>query len=327
MVSYKELAELAGYTNRVSQLLKALKGANKEQNRRELASISKIGKQAKVITYGPKIISGARIKLTNVPIVAPNGEFLVQALNVTVEKGDDLLIIGPNGSGKSSLFRILGELWPLKDGFMEKPPYTDIFYVPQRPYLSRGTLRQQIIYPDDTKHMHAKGICDRDLYDLLVLLGLGFIVARYGGWDAIDDWTEQLSVGVKQRIAMARLFYHTPKYAILDECTSSVTTEMENVIFNEAKRLGITLLTVSHRRSLWKYHKYILQLNGHGNYKFSKLNAKQRARLEKYIHYYLITFFLKKLTVRFSEKDDLDSYLRVIPIYEKRLNSLLESLT
>jgi ATP-binding cassette subfamily D (ALD) long-chain fatty acid import protein len=90
-----------------------------------------------------------------------------------------------------------------------------------------------------------------------------------------------LSGGLQQRVAMARLFYHKPRYAILDECTSSVTLEVERVMYEEAKRLGITLMTVSHRRSLWKYHTRILQFDGQGGFYFGGLDAERRAILEE----------------------------------------------
>ena len=80
---------------------------------------------------------------------------------------------------------------------------------------------------------------------------------------------------------MARLFYHAPRYAILDECTSSVTLEVERVMYEEAKRLGTTLMTVSHRRSLWRYHENILQFDGQGGYVFTQLDAERRLRLEE----------------------------------------------
>ena len=104
-------------------------------------------------------------------------------------------------------------------------------------------------------------------------------------------------------MAMARLFYHAPKYAILDECTSSVTLEIERVMYDEAKRLGVTLMTVSHRRSLWKYHKNILQFDGQGNYIFTKLDADKRLQLE-------------------DEKEEIDLQLRAVPDIEQRVAEL-----
>lgn len=168
---------------------------------------------------------------------------------------------------------------------MKKPPFSDIFYIPQRPYLSCGTLRQQIIYPDNIREMRDKKVTDEDLLQILQTVEIQHIVDRVGGWDAEEEWREVLSGGLQQRVAMARLFYHAPKFAILDECTSSVTLEIEKVMYDEAKALGITLMTVSHRRSLWKYHDNILQFDGQGGYVFTKLDAERRLELEEYVPY------------------------------------------
>lgn len=238
------------------------------------------------------------------PIVSPNGDVLVKALSFSLKPGDHLLVVGPNGCGKSSLFRILGGLWPVYGGTVYKPPFSDIFYIPQRPYLSRGSLRQQIIYPDGLRTMRAKGVTDADLLGILGILNLEHLNELYPeGLDAEAEWRDVLSGGLQQRVAMARLFYHRPRYAILDECTSSVTLEAEKTMYENAKSLGITLMTVSHRRSLWKYHSRILQFDGQGNYVFTRLDAEKRLKLE-------------------DEKEDLDVLLRQVPDIERRIDEL-----
>jgi ATP-binding cassette subfamily D (ALD) long-chain fatty acid import protein len=100
-----------------------------------------------------KITVGKDIKFEDVPILSPNGDVLVERMTFEIKPGMHLLITGPNGCGKSSLFRILGQLWPATGGSLVKPELEKLFYIPQRPYLPEGTLRDQIIYPDTVEKM------------------------------------------------------------------------------------------------------------------------------------------------------------------------------
>lgn len=96
-------------------------------------------------------------------------------------------------------------------GTVKKPPASDFTYIPQRPYLSLGTLRDQVIYPHSKDEMEDRGVTDNDLYNILQVVGMEDVVVREGGWDVAREWKDALSGGDKQRIAMARLFYHEPK--------------------------------------------------------------------------------------------------------------------
>ena len=283
MFSYKEVTELAGYTSRVATLLDVMDDIEAGRFQKKLVSSIETEENAEILQGRGQVSESEEIEFKDVPIVSPNGDVLVRKLNFSIKPGQHLLIVGPNGCGKSSLFRILGGLWPVYGGSVRKPPHSDIFYIPQRPYLSRGTLRQQIIYPDNLREMRDKHISDNDLIQILKVIEIDHIVERPNGWDAEEEWRDVLSGGLQQRVAMARLFYHAPKYAILDECTSSVTLEIEKAMYDKAKALGITLMTVSHRRSLWKYHDNILQFDGQGNYIFTKLDAEKRLELEEYV--------------------------------------------
>ena len=303
MFSYKEITELAGYTSRVSALLDVMEDVAAGHFEKNLVSSASTEENAAVLRGRGHVEESETIEFTDVPIVSPNGDILVKSLTFSIQSGDHLLIVGPNGCGKSSLFRILGGLWPVYGGSVKKPKFEDIFYIPQRPYLSRGTLRDQIIYPDSLYEFRAKKASETDLLDILKILEIEAVVDRPGGWDAIEEWRDVFSGGLQQRIAMARLFYHKPKYAILDECTSSVTLEIEKKMYDTAKSLGTTLMTVSHRRSLWRYHSRILQFDGQGGYVFTKLDAERRMELE-------------------DEKEEIDVQLRAVPEIERRIAEL-----
>ncbi|EWZ93534.1 ATP-binding cassette sub-family D member 1 [Fusarium oxysporum f. sp. narcissi] len=304
MFSYREVMELAGYTSRVATLLDVMDDVQAGHFEKKLVSSSGVEGNEAVLKGRGTVHESNDITFIDVPIISPNGDVLIKALSFTLKHGDHLLVVGPNGCGKSSLFRILGGLWPVYGGTVYKPPFHAIFYIPQRPYLSRGSLRQQIIYPDSLRQMRARGVTDVDLLEYLKILGLEHLPELYEeGWDAEAEWRDVLSGGLQQRVAMARLFYHRPKYAILDECTSSVTLETEKAMYDTAKALGVTLMTVSHRRSLWKYHSHILQFDGQGNYVFTKLDADRRLKLE-------------------DEKEELEVRLRQVPELERRIAEL-----
>ena len=208
------------------------------------------------------------IEFENATIVSPDGRVLVTDLNLKVHQACNIMITGPNGAGKSSLFRILGDLWPLHSGKLLKPGKEDIMFLPQKPYQVLGTLRDQIIYPHNVDQMKELNVTDEDLCKLLALVDPANSILRQWKLDDSRNWFNAFSGGQKQRVAMARVFYHRPRYAILDECTSAVSEEVEGRMYTLCKQFKITLFTVSHRSSLQVYHDYQLRFDGFGNWEF-----------------------------------------------------------
>lgn len=165
--------------------------------------------------------------------------------------------------GKSAVARIVAGLWPVYRGLVSRPRSigTDgIMFLPQRPYLSVGTLRDQVIYPDSEMDMRDKGRRDHELKHVLEEAKLGYLPDREGGWDTRKEWKDVLSGGEKQRMAIARLLYHEPRYAFIDEGTSAVSSDVEGLLYERCKEKGITLITISTRASLKRYHTYNLTL-------------------------------------------------------------------
>uniref|UniRef100_A0A8C2KC50 ATP-binding cassette, sub-family D (ALD), member 3a n=1 Tax=Cyprinus carpio TaxID=7962 RepID=A0A8C2KC50_CYPCA len=270
----REMTRLSGFTTRITELMKVLNELNSGKYERTMVSLSEKEKLTLIPGSGRIINVDNIIKFDHTPLATPNGDILIRDLSFEVKSGANVLVCGPNGCGKSSLFRVLGELWPLFGGSLTKPERGKLFYVPQRPYMTLGTLRDQVIYPDTHEDQKKKGISDQVLKEYLDNVQLGHILEREGSWDMVQDWMDVLSGGEKQRMAMARLFYHKPQFAILDECTSAVSVDVEDYIYNHCRKVGITLFTVSHRKSLWKHHKYYLHMDGRGNYEFKPITPE-----------------------------------------------------
>uniref|UniRef100_A0A3Q4AS99 Uncharacterized protein n=1 Tax=Mola mola TaxID=94237 RepID=A0A3Q4AS99_MOLML len=275
----REMTRLSGFTARITELMKVLKELNAGKYERTMfipfTTESDSAEKLMLVPGSGQIIHRDNIiKFEHTPLATPNGDVLIRDLTFEVKSGTNVLVCGPNGCGKSSLFRVLGELWPLFGGNLTKPERGKLFYVPQRPYMTLGSLRDQVVYPDTYDEQRRKGISDQVLKEYLDNVQLGHIRDREGSWDSVQDWMDVLSGGEKQRMAMARLFYHKPQFAILDECTSAVSVDVEDYIYSHCRTVGITLFTVSHRKSLWKHHEYYLHMDGRGNYEFKPITEE-----------------------------------------------------
>ena len=209
-----------------------------------------------------------KLKFSKIDIVTPSGNVLAKQIDVEVSPGQSLMVTGPNACGKTSFFRVLGGLWPVQSGSVScptgpngTPDIEDVFLVPQRMYMVLGNLADQLTYPRMLKHGSAELKAELPkLQGLLDLVGVGYLSSRQWKWVDTVRWEDVLSLGEQQRIGMARLFYHSPQYGVLDECTSAVSVDVEDRLYREAARLNITCITLSQRLALAEFHTQELQL-------------------------------------------------------------------
>ncbi|XP_041984147.1 ATP-binding cassette sub-family D member isoform X2 [Aricia agestis] len=232
MSSYKEIMTLAGYATRVSDMLVVFGEVARGRCVRDVhVSAASTGFVVKfrdgqpvpqgIITYTDDL----SIRLRNVPIVTPACDVVASGVTLDLTPGTHLLIVGPNGCGKSSLFRIVSGLWPVFGGELRVPrpcacahcagePHAPpsclarplMFYIPQRPYMSMGSLIDQISYPSRVAPGDTAG--EARAAHILRVVRLDACAARHGGLRAVRDWRATLSGGEKQRVACARMFFH-----------------------------------------------------------------------------------------------------------------------
>jgi putative ATP-binding cassette transporter len=201
-----------------------------------------------------------RVAFERLTLLTPqDGRLLVRDLSVEVPRGQRLLILGPSGSGRTTLLRALAGLWTAGQGRVVRPPAEDAVFLPQKPYLRAGSLREQFLY----------GFRGRDLSDARIVavvqqLGGAAILEREGGLDAERDWANTLSLGEQQLVAFARLLLAAPRFGFLDEATSALDEKAARRLYGILAQTSITYLSVAGDSRLRDFHDRVLELGRDG---------------------------------------------------------------
>ena len=239
---------------------------------------------------------GHALSVRELSLQTPDGSrTLFERVSFDVRPGGHLLIMGNSGTGKSSMLRAVAGLWDRGSGEVVRPLTSQTMFLPQRPYCTLGSLRQQLVYPRAVGDW-AKSSTDEALLRALRTVQLDRLADRgIDGLDDVRDWYahrelepvppeaarradspyraaqfalvrgDELSLGEQQRLAFARVLVNRPKLAILDEATSALDLHNEAVMYRALAKLpGITYLSVGHRPSLLRFHASRLRLLGAG---------------------------------------------------------------
>ncbi|HUW99133.1 MAG TPA: ABC transporter ATP-binding protein/permease [Acidiferrobacter sp.] len=205
-------------------------------------------------------ITGDDLRLQSVSLHVPDGRPLLSNLSFTVAPGETMLLTGPSGSGKSTLIRTLAGLWPFGSGEVATPARKISLFLPQKPYLPLGSLREILLYPHG-----APDTATDTLAEALTMVGLPRLVKSL---DESKSWSLILSLGEQQRIAFARIMLQKPQWIYMDEATSALDEAAEAQLYTllRVHLPASTVISVGHRATLNAYHKTQLQLSGTGSW-------------------------------------------------------------
>ncbi|QNJ20320.1 xenobiotic ABC transporter/ ATPase component [Synechococcus sp. A18-25c] len=188
---------------------------------------------------------------------------LVRNLSLNLDQTSRLLIVGPSGCGKTSLLRLFCGLWPAATGTVASRGLQDgLMFVPQKPYVFPGSLRDQLLYPDANQMLGLDKI-----QNLMESVSLTSVFDHAESADEQVDWPRVLSVGEQQRIAFARVLLAEARFVLLDESTSALDLATERAAYRLLREAGTGFVSVGHRSSLLEYHDSVLELDREGGWR------------------------------------------------------------
>ena len=246
--------------NRIDDLAQFTAGVSRLEGFQ--SKVEKISRQTAVVD-SRTFSSGNSILIQHADLYPPNGgQQIINDLSLNVEESEKLLVVGPSGCGKTSLLRMISGLWNPRQGSVQRPASGDLLFIPQKPYMILGSLREQLCYPADEDRFS-----DDQLKAVLEEVRLLQIVERYPDLDVKQDWPRILSLGEQQRLAFGRLLLNAPRFVVLDEATSALDVKIEKHLYKLLEDRDLAVISVGHRSTLIDFHDSVLELLGNGKWR------------------------------------------------------------
>ena len=207
--------------------------------------------------------SSESILVRHADLVPPQSDrVLLRDLNLEVSQRQRVLVVGPSGCGKTSFLRMVSGLWEPAAGSVERPAIGELLFIPQKPYMILGSLRDQLCYP-----LQSDRFSDEQLRHVLEQVRLSELVQRYPDLSINQDWPRLLSLGEQQRLAFARLLLNSPRFVVLDEATSALDVATERHLYGLLTEREMAFVSVGHRPTLTAFHDTVLELDGTGRWR------------------------------------------------------------
>lgn len=224
---------------------------------------SKVEQVNKTLKNSCEVVYQDSILIQNADLYPPGSkEAIITNLSISINKADRLLVVGPSGCGKTSLLRMICGLWKPGNGTIQRPETGDLLFIPQKPYMLLGSLREQLCYPTEENNFS-----DEQLHSVLSEVKLQSLIERYPNLDIKQDWPRILSLGEQQRLAFGRLLLNAPRFAVLDEATSALDVKTEEHLYELLKKRDLAVISVGHRPTLIEFHSTVLELMGDGQWR------------------------------------------------------------
>lgn len=190
-----------------------------------------------------------------------DGRPLVKDLSLSVPAGVCLLIRSTSESAEQALFRATADLWYHGEGRILHPGHDEIFFLPERPYLPPGTLREVLLRTGQETSVPDWKICDS-----LATLNLEHALAKSGGFDVEQNWSDILSLGEQQRLAFARVLLAAPQFVFLDHPSRGLSECAVGELLNLLRHHEITYLTLGDAADDPRFYDRLLEIADDGSW-------------------------------------------------------------